>query len=144
MKYAKGWGLLLLSASLLVSTACRAEEETAAGVSAMTQNGIRYVSGGVGMTQQEALKAMRKDYNLLLTFAVKKSGAYLADVQVRIQDAKGKNVLEAVSSGPFFYAKLPQGRYRITAESDGKPISKSARIRKNGASDLYFYWDAVN
>lgn len=87
MKYAKGWGLLLLSASLLVSTACRAEEEAAAGVSAMTQNGIRYVSGGVGMTQQEALKAMRKDYNLLLTFAVKKSGAYLADVQVRIQDA---------------------------------------------------------
>ncbi|MEO8407539.1 MAG: hypothetical protein ABI476_03830, partial [Oxalobacteraceae bacterium] len=117
-------------------------EDTAAGVAAMTQNGISYVSGGIGAAQQQALKSMRKDYNLLLTFAVKKSGAYLADIKVNIQNAKGDKVLDTVSSGPLFYAKLAPGKYRVMAESKDKVLTKSVSIGKRGAKDLYFYWDA--
>lgn len=141
MKFPNKLGMLLLSSSLLFSGACLADD-TAAGMTAMTQNGISYVSGGIGEAQQQALKAMRKDYNLWLTFAIEKSGEYLADVKVRIQDAKGKKVLETVSPGPLFYAKLPQGKYRITAESHETPLSKSTSIGKTGAKELYFYWKA--
>lgn len=141
MRFPNKVGMLLLSSSLLFSGSCLADD-TAAGMTAMTQNGISYVSGGIGEAQQQELKAMRKDYNLLLTFAIEKSGEYLADVKVRIQDAKGKKVLETVSPGPLFYAKLPQGKYRITAESQETPVSKSTSIGKTGARDLYFYWKA--
>ena len=141
MKFPKKLGMWLLSSSLLFSGVCLADD-TVAGVTAMTQNGISYVSGGIGEAQQQALKTMRKDYNLLLTFAIEKSGEYLADVKVSIQDAKGKKILETVSPGPLFYAKLPQGKYRITAESHETPLSKSTTIKKTGARDLYFYWEA--
>lgn len=141
MRFPNKLGMLLLSSSLLFSGSCLADD-TAAGMTAMTQNGISYVSGGVGEAQQQTMKAMRKDYNLLLTFAIEKSGEYLADVKVHIQDAKGKKVLETVSPGPLFYAKLPQGKYRITAESQGTPLSKSTSIGETGTRDLYFYWKA--
>lgn len=141
MKCSHGLTALFLSSGLLFSGVCLAGD-TPAEVAAMTQNGISYVSGGVGTAQQQALKSMRKDYNLLLTFAVKKSGAYLADVKVKIQNAKGATLLDAVSSGPYFYARLAPGKYRVMAESKDKVLTQSVSIGKRGAKDLYFYWDA--
>ena len=57
----------------------------AAALAAQTpqqQNGITYINGGVGEEEQSAMKAQRADYNLLLTFASKQSGAYRSDVQL--------------------------------------------------------------
>jgi hypothetical protein len=67
-----------------------------------SQNGITYVSCGIAEGGREKMQAMRKDYNLMLTFAMKKTGAYQADVSVNIVDAKGHQVPDAMSPGPFF------------------------------------------
>jgi hypothetical protein len=106
-----------------------------------SQNGVTYISGGIADGGQEKMLGMRKDYNLHLTFAMKKTGEYQADVAVHIQDAKGNKVLETVSPGPLFYAKLPAGKYKISATSNDKMLSKWARIGKKGSKVLYFYWE---
>ncbi|MFA1594851.1 hypothetical protein, partial [Serratia nevei] len=76
-------------------------------------NGINYINGGVGQDEQNAMRALRADYNLLLTFATKQSGAFRSDVQLYIMDAKGTTLLSVPNTGPMFYAKLPAGTYRI-------------------------------
>ena len=101
--------------------------------------GIPYVSGGIGLDEREALRAMAKDYNLKLVFAIKE-GNYLADIGVLIKNAQGKTVLEAVSDGPWFYAKLPGGQYTVTAIMMEKTNTQNMQIKPAGHSVLHFYW----
>src|SRR5215212_2844608 len=67
-----------------------------------TENSISYISGGVGKDEQELAEAIsRYGYNVQLVFAEQQTGAYLADVRVKIADAKGSIVLDTVSDGPM-------------------------------------------
>src|SRR5713101_7974110 len=75
-----------------------------------TPAGIEYVAGGIGEGREKAMKSMRKDYNLRLTFARPKTGAYLADVKVTIESPKKEKVLDVVSPGPLLFANLPNGK----------------------------------
>jgi hypothetical protein len=54
---------------------------------AQTQNGITFVTGGIGKPEAAAMKAAAGHYDLMITFA-DRSGDYVADVDVKIQDAK--------------------------------------------------------
>jgi hypothetical protein len=139
MKKIIGLRRLLLAASLfLPGIGFAAEAPT--GLEPKVEGGVAYVSGGVDTTQQQAIKEMRKDYNLQLLFALK-GGAYLSDVKVKIQDSAGKSVLETVSSGPFLLARLPPGTYQVTADFHGKAQTRSAGVKSGGISDLNFFWD---
>jgi hypothetical protein len=104
------------------------------------QNGISYVNGGVGQEEQDAMRAQRGSYNLLLTFATKQSGAFRSDVQLDIADTKGNTVLTAANAGPMFFAKLPAGTYRISAAAEGKTFKRSVRIG-NGAKEMTLHWE---
>jgi hypothetical protein len=69
-----------------------------------------------------------------------KTGAYLAGVRVRVLDAKGTSILDSVSEGPFFYAKLKPGKYRITASFNDQEQTQSAVISAKGAVSKSFYF----
>jgi hypothetical protein len=78
--------------------------------------GVDYVSGGVGEDEQQALHARRGDYSFWLTTAVRKSGAHLSGVLVRIREAEtGLLVLDHRMDGPWLFAGLPVGRYEVEA-----------------------------
>ncbi|MFZ2852799.1 MAG: hypothetical protein WAZ34_01645 [Rhodocyclaceae bacterium] len=109
-----------------------------AGEKAADSAGIAYLSGGIG--SDDPVARMAEDYKLHLVFATQGSGAYVADVRVLIEDAKGKKILAADSPGPIFYVKLPTGNYRITAEYEGKPLRKSVSLKDHRLRDLYFHW----
>jgi hypothetical protein len=79
--------------------------------------GVDDYSGGVGVTEREQMEAMTKGYNLKLVFDTK-SGEYLSSVAVRVQNAQGKVLIDTISQGPWFSAKLPAGNYRVTATFD--------------------------
>jgi hypothetical protein len=104
------------------------------------QNGVTYISGGVGMDEQNAMRALRADYNLQLTFATKQTGAYRSDVQLDIADAKGGNVLSVANTGPLFYAKLPPGTYRISAAAEGKTFRRTVRLG-NAPREMVLHWE---
>lgn len=102
-------------------------------------NKIPYMSGGFGLEERETLRAMGKKDNLELSFALGNRD-YLGGAKVLIKDEKGKRVLEAVSDGPLFFAKLPAGDYTILATSMNRTIRQKAHVSGNGHTRLYYAW----
>src|SRR5690606_31969580 len=99
---------------------------------AQTANGVEYVTGGFGQEESTAFKQAQSRYSLSLTFAVTGSGSasspYAGNVQVRIRSAQNGEVLDAVSSGPYFLANLSPGSYTVEATYEGDTQSKQVTI----------------
>lgn len=93
-----------------------------------TENGVKFICGGIGASEAERMKALAGQYDLMVTFAAS-NGAYLADVDVEI--AHGKDTLvTARCGGPIMLVDLPKpGTYRITADTEGQKQVRTARIR---------------
>ena len=115
------WILLILFNGLSVGTvAAQQDAPPQCGVPAYqtgSMGKIEYVMGGVGADERAVLLEIQNNYNLKLVFA-ETSGAYVSDVRVRIDHAKGK-VIETTVQGPWFIVKLPPGSYKVTATRGG-------------------------
>ncbi len=105
-----------------------------------TENGVAYVSGGIGKGPQQSMQAMRNSYNLHVTFARKGTGDYLSDVKVVILDSIGKELVSAISEGPFFFAKLAPGKYSVSADYHGSKQVRPVDVEDNKTVSLYLYW----
>ncbi len=105
---------------------------------AAAEAAIPYESRGIG--EDDPVAELAATYNLHMVFAVRGSGEYLADIKVRIDDAKGKLILDVNSPGPIFFARLPAGSYRVSANYGDKAQRKSVTVQERGRRDLYFYW----
>ena len=105
-----------------------------------TQGNVTYISGGVGDEWQQSMETLRAQYNLHLLFAQQGTGAYFADLPVQITNASGQRVLDAISKGPFLYARLQPGHYTVTASYMGQSKSQAVDIPAAGGADLNFYW----
>jgi opacity protein-like surface antigen len=127
----------------VILTACLTPAAVLAAPTQKQQNGITYVNGGVGEEEQAAMKAQRADYNLLLTFATKQSGAYRSDVQLDISDAKGANLVTAANTGPMFFAKLPSGTYRVSAAAEGKTFKRTVKVG-SAPKEIVLHWENDN
>jgi hypothetical protein len=103
------------------------------------QGAVTYISGGVGLDEQQAMKAAAKDYALTITYA-DKAGSYVTGVSVVITARDGRNVLHAEDTGPLFFAKLPAGAYRVEATHDGERRVRDVTVAERGAVDLHLVW----
>ncbi len=130
-------------AALILAACLTPTAVLAADLIPKQQNGITYVNGGVGEEEQAAMKAQRADYNLLLTFATKQSGAYRSDVQLDISDAKGANLVTAANTGPMFFAKLPPGTYRVSAAAEGKTFKRTVKVG-SAPKEIVLHWENDN
>ncbi|MEK6593506.1 MAG: hypothetical protein AABZ67_10515 [Pseudomonadota bacterium] len=102
------------------------------------QNGVSFVSGGIGVDSEERLKAREKEFNLKLVFTLVE-GNYLSDVGVSIKNAGGKTLVEHVADGPFFLAKLPAGTYTVATSYEGKNQIRKVSVGA-GLKTEYFRW----
>jgi hypothetical protein len=106
--------------------------------------GVRYVSGGVGESERAELNNQSQQFNLRLLFAMQGSGEYLSAVRVSILDARGGTVLVTESKGPWFLAQLPPGDYTVEASVPGQterqPQRQTAHVEDSRQSRLNFYW----
>lgn len=109
-----------------------------------TQGEVRYMSGGIGLEQQEAMKQAAYQYPLELEFLerAETQAFYAAGVRVTISDRTGKIVLDTRSDGPFFLAMLPAGRYTISAESSGSVKTRQVTIERDKRTMVVFAWKA--
>ncbi|MDG4604941.1 MAG: hypothetical protein P9D89_02530 [Candidatus Contendobacter sp.] len=106
---------------------------------AQTQNGITFVTGGIGKPEASAMKAAAQRYDLMLVFA-DHGGHYLADVNVKIKDRAGNTVLDIVSD-PILLANLPAGRYTLQAAGpDGKMLVKTINLTSKRPVQLVYHW----
>ena len=101
--------------------------------------GIPYLSGGVGLDEREALRAVSGGYNLHVTCALRE-GNYLSDVHMAIQNAEGATVLETIPQEPWLFTNLPPGTYTVVASSQGKVQQRITHVPTTGHAEVYFYW----
>lgn len=94
----------------------------------VTQDDVTYLCGGVGDEEEAYMKSEAKGYDLMLTFATR-NGAYLADVDVDIKDAKGNDVLQVACDSPILLVDLPRsGNYRVRAETAGYTLNRTVKV----------------
>jgi hypothetical protein len=110
-----------------------------------TQGDINYVSGGIGGDEREALRKAAPNYNLHLLFAGEGGGEYLSSVKVTIVDQQGVVVLDAISNGPYFMAKISPGRYKVSAElGGGRSQTRVVTVPPHGTLSTSFFWRAAS
>ena len=109
-----------------------------------TQGEVTYMSGGVGLDQQVAMKQTAYHYPLELEFLEDGEGHafFAAGVQVTITDRTGNVVLDARSDGPFLLATLPDGQYTISADNSGSVKTRRVTIGRDKHTMVVFTWRA--
>ncbi|MBC7994797.1 MAG: hypothetical protein H7Z15_16320 [Rhizobacter sp.] len=83
---------------------------------------VSYVTGGIPYEQIPAFTQARGQYSLNIE-VYEKDGAkngFSADAQVKLIDRKGAVVLDAKTDGPYLWAKVPAGQYRLQTTLAGK------------------------
>ncbi|MEJ8826545.1 hypothetical protein WKW80_31745 [Variovorax humicola] len=102
-----------------------------------------YASGGISAEGQQEMQVTRDLYNLRLTFAQARTGAFVAGVSVKVEsvDRNGASFGPFLDCGPLLYIALRPGVYRITADYAGLTRSTIVRVGA-GAAHATLYWPA--
>jgi hypothetical protein len=129
----------LLFAGIVFSQAAMAQTPEAP-VQPRTENGLRYLCGGVGLDESDYMKSEARLHGLLMTFTTV-DGSYLAKVHVDIADNRGKPLMSVDCDAPMLLVDLPRGdRYRILAQTGGASLSRSASVKAGGGNRVVFVW----
>ena len=109
------------------------------------QGDVKYITGGVGSDEAEAMRQAASRYPLAIELAARASprAAYVANVTIDIRDTHGRTVLSTTTDGPFLLASLPPGRYTINAQLEGQSQQKTVAIG-NGAHQHVMFEFAVD
>lgn len=104
----------------------------------VTQGEVSYVTGGTGSDERAKIEAQAAGFNLKLTHAAP-NGDFVSNVQVRISDGQGKQLIETVTEGPLMFAKLPPGSYTVACTFNGKEQTRKVQVSAQ-RSELMFTW----
>ena len=109
-----------------------------------TSGPVEYLSGGIGADESAAIQSASRQWPLALEFAIKdrQRADFAADVKVRIRDARGHEVLQATSEGPFLLARLAPGSYAVEATLAGQTLNRKVNVKAGQSSREMFLWGA--
>lgn len=130
--------ILGVAGALVASTRFAAARSLREG---RTAQGRPYTAGGIGLDESEQMKSMARDMPLSITVAAK-SGAYLADTHIRIQDARGQVVLDTQLDAPYLLVDLTPGKYGVEATFQGKKQQRNVNIATSTRAKVVFSFDA--
>ncbi|WP_248920192.1 carboxypeptidase regulatory-like domain-containing protein [Pseudomonas entomophila] len=91
------------------------------------QNGIRYLQGGIGQDEANALRRTQ-GYDLHITLSIGRDGQFQSGATVDIQSAQGQPVLTLQDVGPLIFVQLPPGHYRVTGTADGQTLQQLVAV----------------
>jgi hypothetical protein len=101
-------------------------------------SGVRYMSGGIGIDEQQSMEQAASGFDLKLVFA-NHAGEYLADIPVVIEDRHGTPILRATSEGPWFYAELAPGRYTVVIPEEGARYARAVEVPRHGQKEVVLH-----
>lgn len=130
---------MLLSSAMTPAASLEPIDSTGVQVQRQEQNGIAYLSGGIGEDEAKAIQ-QTTGYNLHMTFAVGAENKYIPDVDVVIEKAQGQPVLTLQDAGPLVYVQLPAGKYNVIATRNGEVRRDVAEVGSGEARNLVFHW----
>ena len=127
--------------TILMLAAFVAATWTSGAIAGEAQSGATAVSGGVSLNSRDELRSKTPPHNVKMIFALN-TGNYVADVNVKMTDSARRTVIEEVSSGPWFFVKVPPGSYIATATYNGKAVTQRVSVGRTGARTVIFRWPA--
>ena len=134
-------GVLLFPVMLNATSVAPAPIDSAGvQVQPVQQNGITYLSGGIGVDEAQAIE-QSKGYNLHMMFSVGVDNKFIPDVNVTVQSASGQTVLTLDEAGPLVYVQLPPGKYTVRATRNGEERRDNADVGSGAARNLVFHWN---
>lgn len=104
--------------------------------------GIQYITGGIGSEESDAMLELGKKWPLVLEFsqAHPERPLWVADVTVKIVDAKKKVLIDVVSDGPIMLINLAPGNYELQLSFEGKPLKRSVKVEDGKSNKLSITW----
>ncbi len=91
----------------------------------ITENGIGYISGGIGDEENDQLNTQAGNFNVQLLITGM-SGEFASNVMLTVKDAKGATLVTIPDAGPKVYLNAPAGSYTVETSNGGS--SKSLKI----------------
>jgi hypothetical protein len=107
-----------------------------------TVGAVTYRIGGIGRDETAAMRRAEAAYPLSIEFTARAEPRdwLLANIEVTIKNQRGDTMLKTYSDGPILLAKLPDGRYTVTATDDGKSETKPVSVAAGKPEKLVFVW----
>ena len=99
-------------------------------------SGMADVTGGIPYEQIPSFQQARGQYSLNIE-VYEKAGAkneFTADALVKLFDRSGNVVLDAKTEGPFLWAKVPPGQYKLQTTLNGKMKESRVAINSSGST----------
>ena len=106
------------------------------------QGDVTYLMGGVGKEEAAALRKDEANFPVTLEFLkhAKPHAEYVSNVNVTIKDHEGKTMLNTVADGPLLLAKLPDGKYKISASDNGMSKERNIVVASQKPERIVFEW----
>ena len=106
------------------------------------QGNVTYVTGSAG--ESDAIEHRARYYPLELEFlrTAKPEDEHVSGVKVRIKDAHDKMVLNVTADGPFLLARMPAGKYTVSAERNGKFEYRQIKLAAREHQRVVFEWQS--
>lgn len=132
---------LLLGLCSVLSQAANVEpiDESVVDLKPQQQNGISYLSGGIGIDETQAIQ-QEKGYNLHMTFSAGPSNEYVPNIDVVIQTLKGQVVVSMKQIGPIAFVKLPADTYLIISSRDGHEKRQTIAVGSGAVQTVNVHW----
>ena len=103
------------------------------------QNGIRYLQGGIGQDEANALRRTQ-GYNLHITLSTGPEGKFQTGAAVDIQGGQGQPLLNLQDVGPMIYVQLPPGHYRVIGQAQGQTVQQQVSIDGKAPAKVNLNW----
>ena len=103
------------------------------------QNGIRYLQGGIGQDEADALRRT-PGYDLHITLSTGAEGKFQSGATVDIQSVQGQSVLMLQDVGPLIFVQLPTGQYRVVGNAEGQTVQQQVLVDGKAPARVDLNW----
>lgn len=103
------------------------------------QNGIRYLQGGIGQDEANALRKT-SGYDLHVELSTGPEGKFQSGASVDIQTAQGKPLLSVQDVGPLLYVQLPPGQYKVIGQAEGSTVQQQVTVNGKAPATVNLNW----
>lgn len=103
------------------------------------QNGVRYLQGGIGQDEANALRKT-PGYDLHVELSTGPEGKFQSGATADIQNAQGQPVLSVTDAGPLLYVQLPPGKYKVTGNAQGETVQQLVTVNGKTPATVNLNW----
>lgn len=128
-----------IARSILALAAVAAAATTTLAVQAAESN-PPYVSGGIGEDEVQQIESQEGAFNVRMVFSEGPKNDYVANVTLRIADARGHTVLALDDAGPLTNVRLPPGRYAVSTRYGAQERRHVIDVKQGTPVDLFMHY----